>query len=269
MGRLTLAGVRIAAGGRTLLDGIDLDLRPGELLAIVGSNGAGKSTLLRAIAGLAPHAAGTIALDGRPIDSLAPRDRARAVTMIGADAEAAAGTTVRDVVLTGRFAYRPWWDWFPSEDAARLADDALQRVGLHGFAERNFETLSSGERQRAWLALALAQDARLVLLDEPTSHLDPRHALEVTCVMRGIARETTSVVVVSHDLNEAATIADRIAVLGEGGVLRCAAPNDALDPEILERAYGITFDRLTIDGVARVVARGYRASDRSLPPTGP
>lgn len=265
MGHVTLRGVRVTAGARTLLDDVNLDALPGELIAIVGPNGAGKTTLLRALAGFVEVARGSIELDGVPVRSLAAGQRARAVTLIGSDVETPHdGTSVLDVVATGRYSYRPWWQWAESVDDRAAALGALERVGLGAFAERSFATLSSGERQRAWLALALAQDARLVLLDEPTSHLDPRYALEMLCLMRGIACDATSAFVVLHDLNEAAAVADRIAVLGDGRLLICAPPDDALDPQILERAFGIAFDRVLVGGAARVIPRGYRPPQSSL-----
>ena len=261
MGHVAATGLRLCAGGRVLVDGLTLAAAPGELVAIVGANGAGKSTLLRALAGFEPPDAGTIALDGRPVAAMTAHERARAVTLIGGDAEAPPGTTVREVVATGRFAYRPWWDWTERPDDAAAVEAALERAALAGFGDRVFETLSSGERQRAWLALALAQSARLVLLDEPTSHLDPRFALEMLCLVRGIARAPTTAIVVLHDLNEAAAVADRIAVIGEGRLLICAPPDDALDPDVLERAFGIAFDRIRIGGAIRVIPRGYRAAE--------
>jgi len=252
MGHVTLRGLRLTAGARRLLDGVSFDALPGELIAIVGPNGAGKTTLLRTIAGFVPPARGDVLLDGVAVEALGTRARARAVTLIGSDAEAPHGTAVREVVATGRFAYRPWWDWSSSDDDAAIVESALECVGLADCAERAFDSLSSGERQRAWLALALAQNARLVLLDEPTSHLDPRYALDMLRLMRGLARDGTTAFVVLHDLNEAAAIADRVAVLGDGTLLAFAPPAEALAPDVLRRAFGVAFERVTVAGVTRV-----------------
>lgn len=260
MGHVSLRNVRITIGARTLLENFDLDVLPGELIAIVGPNGVGKSTLLRAIAGFDAVASGDIAIDGIAVRALSGRDRARAVALATGDGEHAYGATVRDVVAAGRFSYRAWWDWSESDDDRRATLAALERVELDRLADRRFESLSSGERQRVWLALALAQDARVVLLDEPTAHLDPRYALDVLCLMRGIAHGATTAFVVLHDLNEAAMIADRVAVFGNGRLLAFAPPEIALDPEILENAYGVAFDRVVVDGAVRVLPRGYRAA---------
>ena len=264
MGHLTLRNVAISAGGKPLIKDVTLAALPGELVAIVGPNGAGKTTLLRTIAGLHPATSGDIFVDGTALKTLTPRKRAQAVALISSDAEMPYGTTVREVIATGRYSFRPWWDWTASEADAKAAEAALARVDLAAFADRDFSTLSSGERQRAWLALALAQDARLVLLDEPTSHLDPRHALETICAIRGIATEATTAIVVLHDLNEAATIADRIAVIGENKLLIFAPPEQALDPQILERAYGIAFIQITTEEGTRVLPRAQLPQLRKL-----
>jgi iron complex transport system ATP-binding protein len=259
MGRVSLAGVALTAGARALLEQLSFEVEPGELVAIVGANGAGKTTLLRAIAGVAKPAAGTIAIDGAAPHRLDAGARARAITLIGSDIETPEGTSVREVVATGRFAYRAWWDWTRDERDDGIVRASLASVDLAAAADRAFETLSSGERQRAYLALALATESGVVLLDEPTSHLDPRYALETLCAIRGIAAGQRSAIVVLHDLNEAAAAADRIAVLGEGKLLAYAKPNDALDPSILERAFGIAFDRFDSEAGVRVMPRGYRA----------
>lgn len=255
MGNVNVHGVRLAAGARTLLERVDLEARPGEFLAVVGPNGVGKTTLLRAIAGFAPVGAGAILHDGNDVHALGSVERARTLTLIGDDVETPHGMSVRDVVLTGRFAHRAWWDWITGDADLLAADAALARVRLEAFADRSFDGLSSGERQRAWIALALAQDASTLLLDEPTSHLDARYALEILALLRTLADDGRTVIAVLHDLNEAAAFADRIAILGDGAVLTCAAPNDALDPKILERAFGVAFDRVPFGNGTRVLAR--------------
>lgn len=260
MGHLTLHGVRIDVAGRTLLEAFDLDIVPGEFVAIVGANGVGKTTLLRAVAGVHAPAAGRVTLDDVELGTLAPHRRAQLVAALGADSEAPNGMTVREVALSGRFARHAWWDWTRGEDDFDAVSAALARVDLTEKADRPFDTLSSGERQRAWIGLALAQGARALLLDEPTSHLDARYALEVLDLLRDIARAGTTVVSVLHDLNEAAAFADRIAVLGECRLLAYGPPGDVLEPAILTQAYGVDFTRLDIEGQTRVFAHLQRSA---------
>jgi iron complex transport system ATP-binding protein len=246
-----------------LLEGIELDVAPGELVAVVGPNGAGKTTLLRTIAGFAAPDAGDVLIDGVELRALSTAERARSVTLLGSDGDGAQGLSVRDAVATGRFAHRPWWDWADGEGDRRATEAALRAVALEALAGRPIETLSSGERQRARLALALAQEAGVVLLDEPTSHLDARFALEILTLLRALAASPRCVVVVLHDLNEAAAIADTIVLLGEGRVLAVGPPETALDPALLERAYGVPFEHVTIGGQLRVFPfkRGTRSPD--------
>jgi iron complex transport system ATP-binding protein len=262
VGHVALHGVRVAAGTRTLFENISFEVAPAEFVAIVGPNGAGKTTLLRTIAGFIRPLAGEVTIDGAAVHRLSARERALGVTLLGSESELPYGTSVRDVVATGRFAHRDWWEWGERESDARIVEDALRHVDLAECAERPFETLSSGERQRARIALALAQEASLVLVDEPTSHLDPRFAHEILSLLRSLAQGPRSVVAVLHDLSQAAA-ADRVLIVADGELLADGPPRGALEPSILERAYHIAFSRFEQDGVLTVVPRGPLVAGRS------
>lgn len=236
---IVVSDVALAYGGCRILESVSFSMRPGELLALVGPNGVGKTTLLRALAGQRPLDAGTIAYDARPIGTLAPRERGRSAALVEAEGAQPEGMTVGDVVAMGRLPFRPWWRWTSSDEDRAAIERALDRLGLREMAQRPFEQLSSGERQRVWIALAVAQDARMLLLDEPTSHLDIRHSFEALTLVRSLVADGHGAVVVLHDLNLAAAFADRIALLGSRTLLACGTPSDVLDAERLSTAYGI------------------------------
>lgn len=245
---IELRGVTLEIGGRPLLSGIDARLGAGRLVALLGPNGVGKTTLLRAIAGLHPLLAGTIDLDGIATTRLTPFERARRIALVTADDLLLDALCVRDVVAIGRFSYHRWWQWRTREDDDAAVTRALDAVGMQGFAQRLFSSLSSGERQRVWIALGLAQETPILLLDEPTSHLDVRVAHEILALLRGLARAGKSIICALHDLNEAAAYADYIALLGDGG-LTALAPTQTLlaDPRV-ERVYGIAMERIRLAG---------------------
>jgi len=258
MSGLVAEGVGVRRGGRWLLRGVNLELGPGEVLAVVGPNGAGKTTLLRVLAGLEPPEEGRVRLDGSDVSRLPRREAARRIAYLPAEEEPAPAFLLGEMVALGR---HPWRGAFAAPDPQdeRLVRDALASLGLGDLGGRRIDTLSTGERQRGALARALAQDARVLLLDEPTSHQDLGRRLEVLAHLRAEARRRV-VVLVLHDLNLAARGADRLLLLAEGRALAEGPPARVLDPELIQRAFGAEVAILDHpDGGPVVAPRGGRA----------
>ncbi len=223
---------------------------------MLGPNGVGKTTLLRAIAGLHAAAGGGIVIDGEPIGSLAPAQRALRLAFVTSDDILFDALRVRDVVAIGRYPHHRWWQWQRRADDDHCVDRALAAVGIELLALRLFSTLSSGERQRVWIALGLAQETPVLLLDEPTSHLDLRAAHEILAVLRAQARAGKTVVCAIHDVNDAAAYADRIALLGNGRLAALDAPDAVLSSDLLETVYRIPMERVRSgEGGIRVFAK--------------
>ena len=193
---------------------------------------------MRALGGLHHPHAGTVRVDGAVLERLSSSERARRVALIEADNAAIDNISVREVVALGRLPHRPWWRWNELPADEETVSDALARAQLLDCADRELATLSSGERQRAWVALALAQQAPILLFDEPTSHLDLRHGMQILSLLREVADTDASVVLVLHDLNPAAAHADGVAILGEGTLLAYDVPERFFNEDTLSRAYG-------------------------------
>lgn len=245
--------VTLSVDSKVLVRDVAFDVEAGEIIAVLGRNGVGKTTLLRAIAGVRAPKSGSVTIGGRDMAKISPAQRARTVAHVAGDDLFLDRLTVRDVVSMGRYPHHEWWQWREEPRDRTSIDAALQAVHMQAFAERRFDTLSSGERQRIWLALALAQEARVLLLDEPTSHLDIGVAREILRLLRAQAREDRTVVCVLHDVNEAAEFADKILLLGSQRLLAFDVPERALTPALLQQAYGIDMECLrTEDGGFRV-----------------
>ncbi len=241
---IALHDVTIGIGERTLVREIAGEVRAGEFVAVLGPNGVGKTTLLRALCGLRAPLAGEIRLDGMNVARMSALERARRIAFVASDDAMTDALSVREVIAIGRFPHHSWWEWSPRADDVRAIDEALALVRLESFADRPFATLSSGERQRAWIAMGLAQGTPVLLLDEPTSHLDVRVAHRILALLRDLARAGRTILCVLHDLNEAAAYADRLMLLGCERMLAFDEPARVLDPATLESAYGIAVERL-------------------------
>lgn len=217
--------------------GVDLAVSAGEVVSVLGPNGAGKSTLLRLLAGLLPPREGTVTLDGGPLRRLSRRDRARELAIVPQSLFALPDLTVRRFVAQGRYAYRSLFGR-PGPDDHDAIERALREADLEGLGSRPLDELSGGQRQRALVARALAQEPRVVLVDEPTNSLDPRHQIQVFEVIAGLGCEGRAAVVVTHDLNLASQFSTRVVLIDEGAIVADGSVHAVLVPEVLEPVYG-------------------------------
>ena len=254
MSAVTLDDVTVELGGRPVVDGIDLEVAPGEWLALIGPNGGGKTTLLRAIARLVSFA-GSIALEGRPTATMRRAELSRLLAVVPQEPSTPPWLTVGEYVLLGR---TPHLGALAKEGRRdrEAAARALARLDLLAYGDRLLGTLSGGEKQRAVVARALAQEARIVLLDEPTAALDIGHqqqALDLLDVLR--AESGLTLVSAMHDLTLAAQYADRMVLLDRGRVVADGFPRDVLTEEAIARHYGAAADIVSIDGRIAVVPR--------------
>jgi iron complex transport system ATP-binding protein len=239
---LELAGVRASYGTRVALHDVGIRIRAGEFVALAGPNGSGKTTVLRIALGLGPPAEGEVRLFGERVESLPIAERARRAAWVPQSEDPRDDVRLIDYVLYGRYAHHTALEGLGRTDR-QIAERVLQEVGLAGRAHDGIRSISGGERQRAILARALAQEAPLLLLDEPTTHLDVAHQLDLLDRVRRRTREAgTTVVAALHDLNLAARYADRIVVLSRGRVVADGPPSSVLSEELLLRVWGVVAD---------------------------
>lgn len=245
---LEASKVRVAAGGTVLVDDIDLVARAGTVTAVVGPNGAGKSSLLAALARL--HGTGVVRLDGDDLDLLPRRARAQRVAMVQQSTETEAELTVREAISIGRTPHVGAW----GDDAeSGVVTQALDAVGMSAFADRALLSLSGGERQRVALGMALAQQPRLLIVDEPSNHLDIAAQLTVMSLLRQLAAEGVTVVVALHELSLALEFSDSVMVLSRGLRIAHGPTINTLTDELISTVYGVEA-RIVVD-----LATGRRA----------
>ncbi|MBI1365301.1 MAG: ATP-binding cassette domain-containing protein [Alphaproteobacteria bacterium] len=234
--RIEARDVIVGRDGR-ILNGVSLSARAGEMIGLVGPNGAGKTTLLRALAGLEPVSAGSCDIDGQAAAAMAPTVRARKLSYLPQTRPLFWSMTVEAIVALGRFAYGAP-DRLEGEDAAAVAR-AMEATGVDRLKARAATTLSGGEAARMHLARALAAEAPILLADEPTAALDPRHQLAIMKVLRARADDGTLVIAALHDLSLAARFCTRIILLANGRAIADDAPAGALTETHLASAFGV------------------------------
>ena len=230
--------LRVSYSGTPVVHGVDLQITEGTVTSIIGPNGSGKSTVLKAITRTVP-ATGHVQVAGRDATTMTRRAMAQWISMLGQVRETPDDMTVTELVGLGRSPHRPWFRPLSPEDR-KIVAEVIEQAGLVEFRDRIVATLSGGESQRAWIAMALAQRPHLLLLDEPTTYLDIAHQIEVLDLVRQINRTTgLTVVMVLHDLNHAGFYSDQLVVLKRGAVAGAGSPAQVLRADLIREVYGI------------------------------
>ncbi|EFI35434.1 ABC transporter related protein [Desulfonatronospira thiodismutans ASO3-1] len=238
MNAVKISGVSFSRAGQHILQDISMEAGEGEFLAIIGPNGAGKTTLLRLAAGLEQPDSGCVQMLGRAVSSYTRREFAAQVALVPQEVPLEMPFKVAETVLLGRSPHLGLWEMEGEKDR-QLALQAMQNMGVEHLAGRRLDQLSGGERQRVFIARAICQQPRVLLLDEPTASLDPAHQVGIMDLLEGLCREQgVSVIMVSHELNLAAMYADRMLLLSRGRTAGTGAPHEVLTRELLEKSYG-------------------------------
>ncbi len=253
MTRLEAVGLRAGYGDRPVLAGVDLVLAAGQTTALIGPNGAGKSTFLRCLAGLIAPSEGSVRLDGAELGSLGRRAIARRIAVVPQLFETLFPFTVEEVVRLGRVARLGALGRAHPRDHRAVAT-AMEELDLGALSGRRIDTLSGGERQRAVIAMALAQEADVLLLDEPTVHLDPAHQRATLAHIADLAaRRRLVVLAVLHDLNLAGALCDRVVLLHGGRIMADGSPSEVLTDDLVRGAFGEGLTVGTSEGVPYVI----------------
>ncbi|MCH9650685.1 MAG: ABC transporter ATP-binding protein [Deltaproteobacteria bacterium] len=251
---LSLQGVTWSTGGRQILGPLSFSVEEGEWVAVIGPNGAGKTSLLRLLTGIRSPAEGGLFFGEDSYQSLQARELALRIAYVPQVRPSRLPLLVEDLVLQGRFPHLSRWQLAPSEEDFQAVSQALETVELEAFRQRPVNELSGGERQAVFIAAALAQKAPVLMLDEPTTHLDPRHQRDIVKLLQRLRRNhRPTVVLATHDLRLAAR-SDRVLALSGGGILAFDEPKRVLRPEVLEGLFSTPFDIVQLeDGVAPLV----------------
>ena len=239
MTRLRAEALTLGYDGPPIITDLDVELLDGKVTAIVGANACGKSTLLRGLARLLKPRSGAVHLDGKALADMATLDIAKILGLLPQTPLAPDGITVADLVSRGRYPHQGWFRRWTEEDHA-AASRALDATGTAELVDRQVRQLSGGQRQRVWVAMALAQETDLLLLDEPTTHLDINHQVELLRLLRTLNAESgKTIVVVLHDLNLACRYVDHVIAMADGHILAEGTPKEVVTADLVKKVFGL------------------------------
>lgn len=239
---LTVQSLQVSYADKMIVKDLSFAVEQGEIVSIIGPNGSGKSTILKAMSRMIPCRSGRVCIANQDIQSLSTKQVSRMMCMLCQSNISPIDMTVKELVAYGRLPHKRWYERLSAADL-EIVDWALQHTGLQDYKERTVISLSGGEAQRTWLAMALAQQPKVLLLDEPTTYLDIAHQLEVLELVRELNEQLKlTVVMVLHDLNHASKYSDRVCVIHEGRIRAFGKPHDVFTKEMIREVYGVDTD---------------------------
>ena len=239
---LSIQSIKVSYGETEILHDVTLEIPAGEVVSLIGPNGAGKTTLMRAISGVIPIQSGSVYVEGQDLSSTPVAQRARLLAVVPQARKLTPEYTAKQAIMMGRTPYLGWLGNSGQVDFDKV-DWAIDRTGISGLVERRVDELSGGEQQLVLIARALAQDAPVILLDEPTAHLDLRHQATILELVHQLASERNLAVLMSlHDLNLVSIFSDRITLLDQGIIVADGSPHEVLVREQLTSVYGVPLD---------------------------
>ncbi len=251
MTRLEVRGLEFGYGRTPVLKGIDLTLDRPELVCVIGPNGVGKTTMVKCFNRILKPSSGSILLDGEDVSSMTLMELARKMAFVPNRMESVFRSSVAETVLMGRF---PFSEWATSDTDLELVDSAMDALDIQSLSSRDVGELSSGQVQKVLIARGLAQQPRILILDEPTSNLDVKHQMEVMSFLRRYAAEENVIVLmVCHDLNLTSAYADRIVMVSDGRVFSDGSPWDVMTAENIGEVYGVSSQIIDVGGKPHVI----------------